>query len=136
MSAMMNSSLFCVQYTRPPLRLAGVQRNDVPTIIAFRTLAEAQRARTILWNQTWAYDAWGEVLIMMPLKKAVRADEGSLGIFRTSPHAIHRRGMNKFGVDVCEVDVDDTLRVSRAMFVHKEVDVCLVNNQLQRAWAL
>jgi hypothetical protein len=102
----------------------------MPTI-AFRTLAEAQHApfygirhgRTTLG---------GEVLIMMPLKKAVRADEGSSASL-TSPR--HPPAWDEqVRVDVCEVDVDDTYAF-RA-FVHKEVDVCLVNNQLQRAWAL
>jgi hypothetical protein len=47
----------------------------VPTIIAFRTLAEAQRTHHSM-ESDMGVRRLGEVLIMMPLKKAVRADEG------------------------------------------------------------
>jgi hypothetical protein len=67
---MMNTPLYCVQIARPNLCLAGVHRNDVPTVVAFRTVLQAQRARQVMWNETWRYDAWGQVIVMMPLKLA------------------------------------------------------------------
>jgi hypothetical protein len=68
---------FCV-YTRPPL--SGVPANIFRSIIA----VPWPRRSAPPYGIRWAYDAWGEVLIMMPLKKAVRADEGPRHL-RTSP---------------------------------------------------
>jgi hypothetical protein len=136
MAGLMNTTVFCIQCARPNVRLASVHRNEVPTVVAFRTLQEAQRARAILWNKTWAYNAWGEVLIMMPLKTLVCEEGGKLGIWRTTPNVLLRRGMNKFGVDVCEVDPDDVLCVSRALFVHKDVAMHVMSQQLAATWQL
>lgn len=120
------------------MRLASVHRNDVPAVVAFHTLTEAKRARAILWERTWAYDAWGEMLIMMPLKKMVPPpEEGcNLSILRTTPHALLRRGMNKFGVDVCEVDDEGVLHVSRSVFIHKSVATKSLTQYLQSTWEL
>jgi hypothetical protein len=42
----------------------------VPTAVAFRTVLQAQRARQVM-NETWRYDAWGQVIVMMPLKNSL-----------------------------------------------------------------
>jgi hypothetical protein len=41
-----------MQHARPNLRLVCVHRNEVPTVVAFRTVLQAQRARQVMWNET------------------------------------------------------------------------------------
>jgi hypothetical protein len=70
------------------------------TVVTFRTLQEAQRAR-YRWNKTWAYNAW-EVLIMMPLKTwcaRTRTGIWLLNVLASAP-----RHELSFQVNVCEVD--------------------------------
>jgi hypothetical protein len=133
---MMNSPLFYMQHARPNLRLVCVHRNEVPTVVAFRTVLQAQRARQVMWNETWQYDAWGQVIMMMPLKGLVKHQSGGMVIWKATPHAILRRGINKFGVDVCEIDTDNILRVTQAIFVHKQLDIDVMSQHLQTSFKL
>jgi hypothetical protein len=103
---MIDTPLYCVQILASNLCLAGIfYRNDVPTVVAFRTVLQAQRARQVILGETWRYDAWGQVIVMMPLKQ-LEINQPAC-IWRHTPPSL-RRGINKFGVDVCEVGKDNT----------------------------
>jgi hypothetical protein len=57
----------------------------VPTVVAFRTVLQAQRARQVM-NETWRYDAWGQVIVMMPLKQLAKDQSTGMHLKATHPY--------------------------------------------------
>jgi hypothetical protein len=87
MCGLMNTTVFIQAHAPTSVQLTRLASQRGATINPFRTLQEAQRARAIRWNKTWAYNAW-EVLIMMPLKTLVCG--GNRHLAHHSQHAAPR----------------------------------------------
>lgn len=94
--------------------IVSVKRNEVDTLVSFKTEADAKRAKNIMTSGTWVYKHRSECEFLSAILPAEET-------WRVTGEQLVECGIGKFGIDRCFVDEDGCIVVDEAYFLNRDV---------------
>jgi hypothetical protein len=134
MSHAMARPFICLKNaTRAGFAVVSVPRNDVHTILAFRSESEALRARCIMSKGVWVLKRRRECEFLSPIPAIDDPSDPSTNVWKTTGAHILHYGIGRFGVDECHVDDDGCIVLVQAFFINRDVPEPEFRRTLQRS---